>query len=804
MIEAFARDVRFAVRTMWKRPTWAAAAVGTLALAIGATTSIFSIVAGVVIRPLEYRDPDQLAAVTFRPVDAAARASWQKWHEHVTTYPVYEEWRQRTQDVFAHLAAYNDRSFRVRLGEGTERVPGVLVTAALFPMLGVAPVLGRGFLPEEDVPGSAGAVVLSYGLWQDRFGGSAEALGTTIRIEGEPHTIVGVMPRRFEFPTSATHFWLPMARGTRSPRAWNYHLVGRLRSGISLEQADRALQARTVTTIGPGRTYREVAVTVSSLHSRVVGDVRFLLIFMGAVAAILLLASANVVNLMLTRATGREHEFVVRAALGARPARLGRQLVAEGLVISLLGAGLGLLLALFLTDVLVGLSPVSIPRQENISIDGGVLSFTVALAVVVGVGIAVVPAYCASRADLVRGLGYGTRGASAGLRHARLRDGLAVLQLALASTLLVCASLQVRSFVTLLDIEAGFDPRNVLSFETSLPDSRYPTFEEKRRFYDELLEGMRALPGVRSAAIAVYLPVSGWFHTASFQVEGTVPPPGEEPEAELKEVSPGYFSTMGIPLLEGRAFDEQLDRSASDVVVINESLARRYWPQGTAVGSRIRLEGEWVTVIGVASDVRYRGIDRELTQIYLPYAAGTYGGSMDAIVGVARRPAELVPSIRRLVATLDPEVAVFGLVPVEHRLASSVSEPRFRMVLLGAFGIASLLLAAVGVYGVMAYAVAQRTREMGIRKALGADQAQIVNHVAIRGLVLTSLGLGLGILGAFAITGVMQVYLFNLTARDPASFAMAAAVLGSVSMAACCIPALKAAKVDPMIALKTE
>jgi putative ABC transport system permease protein len=796
--------VRFAVRTVWKRPVWAAAVVGTLALGIGATTSIFSIVAGVVIRPLEYPDPDQLVAIKFRPIDAAARESWQEWQERVTTYPIYEEWRQTTRDVFAHLAAYSDRSFRVTFGGGTERMPGVLVTAALFPMLGVAPVLGRGFLPEEDVPGSAGVVILSYGLWQRRFGGSAEALGATIRIGGEPHTIVGVMPRRFEFPTSATHFWLPMGRGTRSPRAWNYHLVGRLKSGISLEQAEKALQARTVTTSGPDRTDRQVGVTVSSLHSRVVGDVRFLLIFMGAVTAILLLACANVVNLMLTRATGREHEFVVRAALGARPARLGQQLVAEGLVMSLAGAGLGLVLALSLTDVLVELSPVPIPRKEHIAIDGGVLSFTVALAVVVGVGIALVPAYYASRADLVRGLGHGTRGAGAGVRHARLRDGLAVLQLALASTLLVCASLQIRSFVTLLDIEAGFDPREVLSFETSLPESRYPTFEEKRRFYDELLEGTRALPGVRSAALAVYLPVSGWFHTANFRVEGSQLGPGEEPEAELKEVSPGYFRTMGIPLLEGRAFDEQLDRSTPAIVVINESMARRYWQRGTAVGSRIRLEGEWVTVIGVASDVRYRGIGRELTQIYLPYAGGTYRGSMDAIIRVAGRPTELTPSIRRLVAALDPEVAVFGLVPVEDRLSASVSEPRFRMVLLGAFGIASLLLAVLGVYGVMAYAVAERTREMGIRKALGADQGQIVNHVVVRGLALTATGLGIGILGAFAITGVMQVYLFNLTARDPASFAAAAAVVGSVSMAACCIPALKAARVDPMVALKAE
>jgi putative ABC transport system permease protein len=804
MIDAFARDVRFAVRTMWKVPAWTAAAVGTLALGIGATTAIFSIVAGVVIRPLEYPDPDRLVAMTFRPGDAAARESWQEWQEHVTTYPIYEEWRQKTRDVFEHLVAYSEPSFRVRLGEGTERMPGALVTAALFPMLAVAPVLGRGFLLEEDVPRNARVVILSYGLWQRRFGGSAQVLGMTIRIEGEPHTIVGVMPRRFEFPSSATQFWLPMAWATRSPRAWNYHLVGRLTPRISLEQAKTALQARPVTMHGRDGTARAVDATISSLHSHVVGDVRFLLIFMGAVTAILLLASANVVNLMLTRATGREHEFVVRAALGARPVRLGQQLVAEGLVMSLMGAGLGLVMAVFLTDVLVDHSPVSIPRKEQIAIDGGVLSFTVALAVVVGVGIALVPAFWASRAEQVRGLGYGTRGASVGARHARLRDGLAVLQLALASALLVCASLQMRSFVTLLNIETGIDPRNVLGFETSLPDSRYPTFEAKRRFYDELLEGVRALPGVRSAALAVYLPVSGWFHTASFRVEGSQPSPGEEPEAEVKEVSPGYFRTLGIPLLEGRAFDERLDRSAPDDVVINESMARRYWLRGTAVGGRIQLEGAWVSVIGVVSDVRYRGDDRELRQIYLPYSGGSYGGSMDAIVSAAGRPAELAPSIRRLVASLDPEVAVFGLLPVEDRLSTSVSEPRFRTVLLGAFGFASLLLAALGVYGVMAYAVAQRTREMGIRKALGADQAQIVNRVVVRGMALTSLGLGLGVLVAYAAAGVMQVYLVNLTARDPASFAVAAAVLGGVSMAACCIPAFKAARVDPMIALKAE
>jgi putative ABC transport system permease protein len=535
-----------------------------------------------------------------------------------------------------------------------------------------------------------------------------------------------------------------------------------------------------------------------------VGDVRpLLLIFMAAISAVLLIACVNVVNLMLTRATGREHELVVRAALGARGTRLARQLLTESLAISLLGAGLGLVLAVYLTNTLIALAPFSIPRREEIGIDGGALAFNFGLAIVVGLGICLVPAFHATRTNVMRALSQGMRGSTGGVMHARLRDGFVVGQLALTLALLVCAGVQLRSFMGLLDVEAGFDAENVMTFETSLPRSSYPTFEDGERFYNEMLERLRALPGVRSASLAVYLPASGWFHTSSFQVEGYEAGPGEELEVEVKEITPDYFGTLGIPLVEGRAFDQHDSRSTNNVVVINESMARRYWPRGSATGSGFLLQDEQVSIVGVVSDVQYRGAGRKEPQVYRPYA-GSERTRMAGLISVEARPADFAGPIRRTLASMNPDVVVFGIRPLDDRLWTSVSEPRFRMALLGVFGLASVLLAVVGVYGVMAYAVAQRTRELGIRKALGADAARIMRQVVGRGLTLTLVGLGLGTLGGYASVGVLQSYLVNIEARDPLTFMLAAVALGAVSMLACYVPALRATRVDPLIALRAE
>jgi putative ABC transport system permease protein len=784
--------------------------VGTLALAIGATTAIFSVVNPVLVRPLDYEDPAELVAMRFQPADEPTR-EWfagsdrqEHFSTHVT-FPNYQTWQQETDDVFEGIAAYSHFEWQemVNLGETHVRMHTARMTANLLPLLGVSPVIGRAFLSEDDAAGSTGVVILSFGVWQRYFGGSEDVLGKTIVFREQPLTVVGVMPRGFDFPSPTVQLWFPMAGASRSPSSTNYEVVGRLRADVTTEQAAARLQGRVATApiYGIDRTF---GATFETLHRHIVGNVRpLLLIFLAAVTAFLLIGCVNVVNLMLTRATRREKEHVVRAALGAGRGRLVQQLLTESTVLSMLGAALGFLLAKGLTDAFLTLNPVLIPRQESIGVDAGALGFTVILALVVGLGIGVMPAFRAARADLAQGLTEGARSPS-GRRHARTRDGLIVAQLALALVLLVGSGLLFRSFVSLLRIETGFDPENVVAFETSLPNSRYPRFEEIQPFYDELLPRVRAWPEVQSAALVTYLPATIWFHSDGFEVEGYQPGPDDELTAEVKEVTPGYFRTLRIALLEGRVFDGRDDGSGVPVAVINESMARRYWQGRSAVGSRLRLGEGWVSVAGVVSDVRYRGAERDAPQVYRPYAGSNSRSNMAGVIRINRPGVELAERIRRLVASIDPEAAASAIGPLEAKLGNAVSEPKFRTMLLGAFGIAALLLSVVGVYGVMSYAVAQRTRELGIRRALGADQVRLVRQVIRHGLILTILGLGMGALGAYAVVDVLQSYLFHLNAHDPVSFVVSITGLAIASMLACYVPSRRAAMVDPLIALRAE
>jgi putative ABC transport system permease protein len=814
MIDSLIHDVRYVLRTLRREPGWTVGAVGTLAIAIGATTAIFSVVNAVLFRPLEYQEPSRLVVLRYQPADDATRAAWgtmeersQNHYRANTTWPRFEVWQETTREIFRDLAVYDDAwSHDINLGEGTEQLPGAFVSAGFFRALRVPPVVGRWLQDEEDQPGSAGAVVLSNGLWQRRFGGRADVIGRTVAIRERPHTVVGVMPQGFDPFSSAVEFWMPMANGSRGPGSVNYEVVGRVRDGVSMEQAKVRLAALRIETEARDGTWLLGASTVT-LHGHIVGDVRLLLlIFMGAVSAVLLIACVNVVNLMLTRATGREHEQIIRAALGAGSRRLVQQLLTESTVLSLLGAGLGLALAFGLTNTLLALAPVSIPRQEEIGIDGGALAFTMGLAIVVGLVIGLLPAARTARPDLASGLNEGARRSSGGVRHGRVRDGLVVAQLGLALVLLVCGGLLFRSFLGLLRVETGFDPTNVVAFETSLPRSRYPGFDERKRYYDGLLEEVRSLPGVRTAGVGVYLLATTQFHWNRFEVEGYQPGPSEELLTETKEVSPGYFSTLGIALLRGRMFDERDSPDAPNVLLISESMSRRYWPGRDAVGGRIRLndDEEWSTVGGVVSDVRYRGETRDAPQVYKSYGASGRATNMDVVVRVANAPGDLIPSIRRLLASIDPEVSVFRLGTLEGQLSAFLSEPRFRTLLLGAFGLTSLVLSIVGVYGVMAYAVAQRTRELGIRKALGADGSRIIRGVVLRGLAITLVGLGLGAAGAYAAADVLQSYLVNVDARDPMTFAAGIIGLTTAALLACYIPARRAARVDPLIALRAE
>jgi putative ABC transport system permease protein len=810
MTDRLVQDIRYSLRTLLREPGWTLAALLTLGLAIGATTAIFGVVNAVLLRPLPFEDPAELVA--FQPWSTEEQES-----SPVTSLPIFAAW-SRAQDVFSGFGAYAGAVAIVDIGEGAEYLSGRRASAGFFPALGVEPAIGRTFRAEEDAAGSEPVIVLGHGLWQQRFGGDPSIVGETIRIDELPHTIIGVMPEDFAFPDAAD-FYVSLARGPRTGSTWFLRPIGRLRDGLTFEQAEARLLAQTVTV--PAEEEREESAwraRIFPLQAELVGDVRpLLMIFLAAVSAVLLIACINVANLMMARAAARQREHSVRVALGAGRWRLARQLITESTLLSLAGGAIGALIALALTRVLVAATPSTIPRQEQIGIDAAALSFTLGLAFVVGLAVGLAPAFRASRLDLAPGLGDGARGLSAGRAQQRLRASLVIAQVALAMVLLTGSGLLLRSFAGLLGVERGYDVDNVLAFSIALPGSAYPELDDKARFHGEALDRLRALPGVQAAALAGRLPYSG-FSMYDYAPEGLEEPVGDENEpegagpdplagtAQVEFVTADFFATLAVPLLAGRGFDRRDGSGGAETVVVNEMLARRHWPQGGAVGRRLTLEdmGSF-EIIGVVSDARFLSLAREpMPQVYLPYAGGRWEFGMSAFVRTAGDPLALAGPVRRLFVEMDDRVALAQMGSLESRMWRSVAMPRFRTLLIGTFGLAALILAVVGVYGVMAYAVTQRWRELGIRKALGADRRAVVAAIMARGLGLTAIGLLLGLWGAWVAAGTLESYLFGIEARDPLTFAGALALLAAASLIASLIPACRASRVDPVIALRAE
>jgi putative ABC transport system permease protein len=809
LLETVWQDVRFAARTLARAPGFTAAAVLALALGIGATTAIFSVVDAVLLRPLPYAQPERLAVVLHRGRNPVAPANYLDWRREASAFErmgAAEYWQPNLGGI--------DRP---------ERVLGLHVTADVLPMLGVAPMLGRLSTPDEDQAGRDHVVVLGYRIWQRRFAGDPGVLGRSITLDGEPHTVIGVMPRGVEFPpfwATGAELWAPMPLAERASNrnAQSLRVFGRLAPDSSLDQA--RTQMATITArldqAYPG-TNRNVA--VRTLDDMAVGNVRAaLLILLGAVGFVLLIACANVAHMLLARAAARQKEVALRVALGASRARVIRQLLTESLVLASAGGLAGLALAGWAIRALVAIGPDNLPRLETVGLDLRVLGVTLGVSLLTGIAFGLAPALQASRSDLTASLREGERGSTAGGGRHRLRRILMGSEMALALVLLVGAGLMIRTFVALRAFDPGFRPDHVLSAVVSVTGSRAGEPAQRTAFYRTVLDRLRALPGVASASAINHLPLAGDIWGFPFQVEGrTRPAPGETPSAAARVVFPGYFATMGLPLVRGRDFDFRDELGAPGVVIVNEWMAERHWPGQDVVGKRITLDdadkGPWLTVVGVARNAaRTRWAAEPEEEMFLPFlqspryresphAAYTY---MTMVVRTTGDAAALAPSLRTAVWNADAGVTIAEVQTMDEVVSRSTASPRFYLLLLGSFAAVALALAAVGIYGVMSYSVARRRSEIGIRMALGARPADVLRLVMSEAIGVAAAGAAAGLFAALALSRLMSGLLYGVAATDPATFAGVCVVLTFVALTATYIPARRAVRVDPLTALRVE
>jgi putative ABC transport system permease protein len=802
-METLIQDVRYGVRMMRKRPGFTAVVVLTLALGIGANTAIFSVVNAVLLRPLPYRNAERLVWVGGNIRGGTNGAS--------VSPPDYLDYRAQNT-VFEEFAASTSVPNAVNLtGAGEpERLTGSRVTANYFRAFGVEPALGRAFGAEEERAGPAPVAVLSDGLWKRRFGGDPSVVGKTLTLDGKAVTVVGIAPPEFQYPAGA-ELWLPLDSDDPDMKIRPAHFlrpIGLLKPGVTIEQAraETDLIARRLEELYP-ESNKGWSLTLIPLQEQVVGDVRTSLwVLLGAVGFVLLIACANVSNLMLARAAARRRELALRTALGASRWRVARQQLTESVLLALAGGALGLLLAWWGVDVLAALGAGDIPRTRDIGVDGRVLAFTAALSVLTGLAFGLLPALRASRPDLnevLKDAGRGTSGPGRG----RVRAALVVSEIALALTLLAGAGLLVKSFVGLRRVNPGFDPANVLTLRIDLARARYAKPEQAAAFFGELQRRVAALPGVEAAGMVTELPLSGQPNDMYFYVAGRPPQTADQKvTADFRRVNQDYFRAMRIPLLRGRGFTEQEVAGAAGVVVVNETLARNFFPDEDPLGKHLVIDfgkAEEFEIVGVAGDVRHRSLEGEVYQMmYLPTLR--VGRTNLVVRTTSPDPLALASAVRGEVAAVDRDQPVSAVRTMEEVVSGSVAQQRFRTLLLAAFAGVALLLAGVGIYGVIAYSVTHRTHEIGIRMALGAGAADILKMVVGQGMALALAGVAVGLLAALALTRVLSSLLFGVTATDAATFAAVSLLIAAVALLACLVPARRATKVDPMVALRYE
>ncbi|HEX3236411.1 MAG TPA: ABC transporter permease [Gemmatimonadales bacterium] len=821
MIDAVASDLRYAFRGMRQRPGFAAVAVLTLALGIGATTAIFSVVNGVLLRPLPYQRPEQLVMIWgWREQKAQAELS----------VPEYCEMREQAHS-FQGVAAFAGGSVNLT-GSGTpERLQMGYVTAEALPLLGVAPAIGRGLTTDDDLPGHSPVVLLSDGVWRRRFGADRSVIGRTVILDDATTTIVGVMPPGFQLPLhfagSEMELWGPLQLDPatdRSVRGWHFlQMIGRLRPGVDAAAAEREVAglAHRMRDAYPNDYLPGFTASVRPVDDQVVGAARpAILLLLGAVGLLLLIACANVASLLLARAESRQREMALRSALGAGRGRIVRQLITESVALATIGGLVGLLLAAWGVRGLILAAPSSVPRLGAIEVDGWVLTFAAAASLSAALLFGLVPVLHAGRVDLATTLAEGGRWGSSGAAGQRFRRGLVVGQIALALVLLIGAGLLVQSFLRVRGVDPGFDPEHLLTARIELTSVRYPHSPEIRALYDNLLRRVRAIPGVTSAAAVRALPMTGQTDIGdwSFVIEGafsTPPAPGDWHPADWEVVTPDYFRTMRIPVLQGRGVEPEDRLDAPGAVVINQTLARKVWPGGNALGQRVLLGGGavdsvWRTVVGIVGDVRRRGLsDEPRPEMFLPHAqfpagTGTAARSLYLAVRASGSPARLAPALRAALDEVDPNIPLSEVQTMEQALGSWTAERRLTMLLVTGFALVALTLGAVGIYGVMAHQVVRRSREIGIRMALGAVPREILLLVLSQGGWLASVGIAAGLAGALVATRLIEALLFQVRPTDPMTFLATALVLAVVTVLASLVPAVRATRVNPIETLRSD
>ncbi|MPY89361.1 MAG: FtsX-like permease family protein [Luteitalea sp.] len=806
-VEDFFVDVHFALRQLRKSPTFALASVLTLALGIGANTAIFSVVNAVILRPLPYPDPDRLVSVQSRDTRGTP-------HPAALSYPTFFDFR-RDNDVFEHIASFRDTQLSLTGSGRPVRLRGAIVSWDLFAVLKTAPALGRGFLPHEEEAG-ARVVVLSHGLWSTRYGGDPDIVGRAITLNREAYTVVGVAPAGFNFPalSDTVDLWTTLAldatsatqRGSRMLNA-----IARLRPGVTVEQAQTHMDAVAAALVEryPDQNKSIASTYVRPMLDRLVGDTREpFLVLLGAVGLILLIACANIASLLLARMTERAREFALRAAIGAGQGRLVRQLVTESLTLSLIACTAGVLTAIGLLRWALPLAGDSVPRILQSNVDGRVLIFSIALAVLTGILVSVAPALRLARVDVVDPLKAGARTSTD--TSGGLRSTLVVAQIALCLVLLCGATLLVASFLNLVGRDLGFQPERLLTFSLNLPGAEYPAARQ-HDFYDRLLERLQSLPDVTAAAVARPLPLTGSQMTISFNIEQRPTPPWERPSSNMAIVSPGYFKAIGTPLLEGRALTEQDDAARPPVLVVNRAFADKFFPGDEIVGKRIEPgaslnEGGTTMreIVGIVDSVRQSPLSSEEEPIYyfayrqLPWCCPS------VVVRTSASPLAIESSLRAVVESMDAQLPIYDVRTAEDLLSTGIAGPRFLTTLFASFAALALLLTAVGLYGVIAYSVARRTREMGVRIALGASRATVLAMVLKKAMFLVVMGIGVGLVGTLAGAQLVAKMLYGVAPHEPRLLVLACSVVTITAAVAAYLPARRAATIDPMQALRSE